>query len=83
MELNRGWITGALVALTLLGAACARAPKGPAPQVDDSRGGQLVCRKGNEIVTMQIEVPPGRLAQVRGVAAQAGYSASECVFTAR
>jgi len=81
MELNRGWITGALVALTLLGAACARAPKGPAPQVDDSRGGQLVCRKGS--TTMQIEVPPGLLVQVRGIAAQAGYSASECVFAAQ
>lgn len=80
MRLNRGWITGALVALTLLSAAGARAQKVPAPQVDDSRSGQFECRRGN--TTMRLAVPAGHLAEVRGLAAQMGYSASDCVFAA-
>ena len=72
-------LSPALIALTLLTAACARSPRATAPQVDDSRGGQLACRQGS--TTMQIEVPPGRLAEIRGLAARMGYSASDCVFT--
>lgn len=69
----------ALAVLPLV-TACA-AGSAATQQADDSRGGQLVCRKGAE--TMQMDVPAGRLTEVRGLASRMGYSESDCVFNAR
>jgi hypothetical protein len=44
----------------------------------DPRSGMLVCRKGPE--TMQLEVPPGKLEEVRTLPEKAGYAAADCVF---
>ena len=77
------------VVLALLGSACATAPSAPArsaparsaPLVDESLGGQLVCRKGNE--TLRLEVPAGHLAEVRELADKMGFSASDCRLLSR
>ena len=44
----------------------------------DSRSGQLVCRKGNQ--TLQLEVPAGSLEEVLELAEQMGFSTSDCKF---
>jgi hypothetical protein len=46
---------------------------------DDSKGGKLICRKGNE--SMTIDVPAHGLAKVmEQVAAPLGYEKSDCTF---
>jgi len=83
MRSTTSWIGALAVVLALSGSGCATAQGAagtPATEVDDSRGGELVC--GKEDTTMTIQVPPDRLVYVlEEIVAPQGMEWSDCTFT--